>query len=718
MKKLSIIFLFIFLRSLFLHADEGMWIPIFLKKNEAQMKSMGMKLSVEDIYSVNNNSLKDAIILFGRGCTGELISDEGLMLTNHHCGYSQIQAHSSLENDYLKHGFWASNRKEELVNQGLTVSFLVRMDDVTEEVLKGVENNITEAVRQGIIEKNIAKITKEATKGTHYQASIKGLYNGNQYFIYVTEVFKDVRLVGAPPSSIGKFGGDTDNWMWPRHTGDFALYRIYADKDNKPADYSADNVPYKPKKFFPISLKGVEKGDFTFVYGFPGSTNQFATSYEVELIKELENPIAIEMRDKRLSIIDAYMKTDDLIRIQYSAKYANIANGWKKWIGENRGLQKLNTIENKRRFEAGFQKWADSEAELKEKFGGLLDMYKKIYTEQYQTRRSYKYFVEAALGSEIVTFAWRYNNLLKLSKDKNASAEEIKKNIEQLKASAKGSFVNYNVNTDKELFLKTMKAYYDSFENKNLPKELAVVKTKYKGNFENYTNFLFEKSIFTSSEKVLSLLDNYQVKNYKQIENDPLFKLSFNLFNNYFENIYPGLIKYETQLDSLNRIYLQGLFAYQKEKTFYPDANLTLRVTYGKVDDYYPRDGVRYEYFTTLEGIFEKEKLEYDDYEVHPRLKELFEKKDYGRYGQRGTVNVCFIASNHTTGGNSGSPVINGEGHLIGINFDRNWEGTMSDLNYDPNQCRNISLDMRYVLFIIDKFAGAGHLIEEMTVIE
>jgi len=719
MKKLLFITLLACINSLFVMADEGMWIPLFIKNNEARMKSMGMKLNAEDIYSINKNSLKDAIMLFGRGCTGEMISDEGLLITNHHCGYGSIQAQSSLENDYLKNGFWAMNKKEELVNKGLTVTFLVRMEDVTDKVLYGVDNKMTELKRNEIIKNNIKSIISSATEGTHYQAIIEDYYNNNQYFLFVNEIFKDIRLVGAPPSSIGKFGGDTDNWMWPRHTGDFSLFRIYVDKNNRPAEYSPDNVPYVPKKFLPISIKGINKGDFTMVYGYPGSTNQFATSYEVELIKELENPIAVRLRDMRLATIDSHSKTDDLIRIQYASKYANIANGWKKWIGENKGLQKLNTIENKKIFEDQFQKWAESTDELKEKYAGLLPVFKQIYNDQYNTRKAYKYFVEAALGSEIINFTYSYNKLVLLSKNKKTDQKDLEKLISQLKAAAIAFHKNYNVSVDKELFTQTMKIYFENLDENYFPASaIKLIKTNYKGDFVSFTNNLYCKTMFTSQVKIENFLQNYKSKNFKQIEKDPAYILAHSLFDNYFNNILPKLSKYELQLDSLKRIYIQGLMQMEPNKTFYPDANLTLRITYGKIDGYAPRNGVNYNYFTTLDGIFEKEKLAFDDYVVHPKLKELYEKKDYGPYGKNNTMPVCFIASNHTTGGNSGSPVINGEGQLIGINFDRNWEGTMSDLNYDPNQCRNISLDMRYVLFIIDKFAGAKNIIDEIEIIQ
>lgn len=718
MKK-TILLLLVYLSTLIVHADEGMWIPLFIKYNEADMQRLGMQLSAEDIYSNDAVSLKDAIVRFGRGCTGMLISPEGLMMTNHHCGYSQIQALSSLENDYLKEGFWAQSREEELANPGLTVTFLVRMEEVTEKALESVTEDMTQRDRARRIEANNTLLVKEAVEGTHYEAGVKSFFNDNRFFLMVYEVFEDIRLVGAPPTSIGKFGGDTDNWMWPRHTGDFALYRIYADKDNKPAPYAEDNVPYQPRKHFPVSISGVRKGDFTFVYGFPGRTNQYATSYEVEQIKRIENPISIKMRDMRLDIIGNTMREDDLVRIKYAAKQASIANGWKKWIGENRGLKRLNTIENKKKQQEAFTSWANSDPERQARYAGLFPVYETIYQERQPAVKAFRYLLEAGFGAESIRYAYSFYSLLTLSQNKYHTEDELNNLIEDLKTAAKRHFRNYDFETDKKLFQHTIKAYYKTFEKGGAPAALedGLKRRRINHDFEKYAAFIYDNSIFTKEERVEDFLNSYRARRSRQIERDPVFNLAKDMYAQYFSDVYPLLIKHNNTLDSLNRILMQGLKEWQPERHFYPDANMTLRVTYGNVSSYYPRDAVKYDYFTTIDGIFEKETLGYEDYEVHPKLRELYKANSYGIYGKEETLPVCFIAKNHTTGGNSGSPVINAHGHLVGMNFDRNWEGTMSDIHYDPEQCRNISVDVRYILFIIENFAGASHLLEEMDII-
>ena len=718
MKKLSLIILIGLFGTIFqLRADEGMWIPILLEKyNYADMKAKGLKLSPEDIYSINKACLKDAIVIFGRGCTGELISDQGLLITNHHCGYGQIQSHSSVEHDYLTNGFWAMSQNEELINPGLTVTFLVRMEDVTEKVLENVTENMTEEDREESISEAIEEIKKQSIEETHYKAEVKSFYYGNEYYLFVSEVYKDVRFVGAPPSAIGKFGGDTDNWMWPRHTGDFSLFRIYAGKNNEPAEYSKDNVPYKPKKHFSISLKGVKEGDFTMVYGYPYSTTQFLTSFAVEMKTKINNPNRIKIRGAILDIMKADMDESDKVRIQYSSKYAGVSNAWKKWIGENKGLQKLNAIAKKQELENQFEKWANSNPKRKEKYGNLISDYENIYKEMEEYSRAIDYYYEAAFRSELVLFAIKFNNLLDVRDD--YSEEKLKIEIEKLKSQSKRFFKNYNQATDKKLFSNVfLKMFSENVEKKFQPDIFSQIEKKYKGDFDKFTEHLFQKSFMADEEKTNKFLNSFSKSSFRKIEKDPAFKIFKSVEGEYIE-INEKYSSFNKKISQMNRIYVAGLREMQTNKTFYPDANATLRITYGKVDDYYPRDGVHYDYYTTLSGIMEKDNPEIYDYKVPEKLKDLYAEKDFGQYAENGELHVCFTASNHTTGGNSGSPVLNGNGELIGVNFDRNWEGTMSDIMYDPDQCRNISLDIRYALFIIDKFAGARHLVDEMTIVK
>ena len=663
-----------------------------------------MRISAEDIYSINKGSLKDAIVLFGSGCTGEIVSDKGLLLTNHHCGYGRIQAHSSLEHDYLTKGFWAMSQEEELPNPGFTVTLLVSMHDVTDKVLKNVTENMSETERQAIIEKNCNAIKTEAVKGTHYQARITPIYNNNQYLLFINEVFTDIRLVGAPPSNIGKFGGDTDNWMWPRHTGDFSVFRIYTGKDGKPAPYSKDNIPYKPKKHLSISLKDINEGDFTFVFGYPGTTRQFLTSWAVDLIENQTDPIAINLRTKRLDVIKKYMNIDPLIRIQYSAKAAGISNGWKKWIGETKGLKRLAVVERKKELESQFIQWIKQDNNRQNKYGNILTDFERIYNEMQPLSKENSYFMEAFYSIEIIQFAWSIRNILSINKI--TDKEEKTKRIENTLNRIKSFFKDYNVNIDKELFKILTYEYFSNTQSFPAMGNEEI---------EKLANRIYSKSIFTQQEKLEKLI---QSGNSEKLQEDILWNFIQPIFNNYMDNL-PQIKGLENQIDSLNRIWTKALMEMQSEKHFYPDANLTLRVTYGKVDGYIPQDGVKYKHYSTIEGIMQKENPDIYDYVVEPKLKELYQTKDYGRYANKnGEMPVAFIATNHTTGGNSGSPVLNADGHLIGLNFDRCWEGTMSDIQYDKELCRNITLDIRYCLFIIDKFAGAKHLIDEMTIIQ
>jgi len=704
-----------------LKADEGMWIPLFLKKyNIEAMKKKGFKLTAEDIYSVNQASMKDAVMIFGGGCTGELISDRGLILTNHHCGFSSIQSHSSLEHDYLTDGFWAMNDKEELPNEGLTVTFLVRMEDVTSQVLKGVSDNMTYEEQEKIVATNIKQVEEEAQKGNTYKIKVKSFFYGNQYFLFVQKVYKDIRLVGAPPSSIGKFGGDTDNWMWPRHTGDFSLFRIYADENNEPAEYSENNVPYKPIKHFPVSIKGVKKNDFTMVFGYPGRTQEYLTSYAVDMIKNKINPHRINIRKNIIDIMSADMEKDRAVRIKYASKYAGVSNYWKKWMGENRGLEILNAVSKKEETEKQLIDWINGSKDRIAKYGNLLPEFKKLYSEYTPYKLAEEYFYEAIWRMESVKFSSKMATFSR--KAKKNTAEDI----ESLKKYGMHFFKNYNLSTDKKLFKTLFKLYYENAGNDFQPEVVNMFKTFAHFDLDNetilnnYVDYYFANTFYLNEEKFFDFIEKYSYGSESNIEitETPAYNFFYDFVNVYYANIKPSTEKYSSKINKKTKLYMRALMEADTNKIFYPDANFTLRIGYGQVDTYEPRDGVLYDYFTTLDGVIAKVNPEIYDYNVPKRLIELYHKKDYGRYAEDGKVHVCFIASNHTTGGNSGSPVINGNGELIGVNFDRNWEGTMSDIMYNPDQCRNITLDIRYVLFIIDKFAGDTRLVDEMDIVE
>jgi hypothetical protein len=669
MKKLTTIAVALCASLSMAMADEGMWLPCLIGERIDDMRAKGFELTAEDIYSVNQAALKDAIVLFGRGCTGELVSAEGLLLTNHHCGYGQIQSHSSVEHDYLTNGFWAMNRGEELPNPGLTVSFLVRMEDVTDQIAAGAKAE---------------EIRAKASEGGKYSTAIESLYYNNKYYLFVYQVYRDVRLVAAPPSSIGKFGGDTDNWMWPRHTGDFSVFRIYADKDNQPADYSKDNVPYTPKRHFTISTKGAEEGDFTFVYGFPGTTREYVTSDFVDYTLNHSNPAKIRLRTKRLDIISAAQEADPAVRIMYASKHASIANAWKKWQGESLGLARRKTVEKKLAYEAEFEKWAvGSEyegitAQLHEKYAALLP---------YAVTRDY--YNEAAYAVELLGFA---RGLAKLSEE---GYKDYSPAIDR--AVAKEMFADLSANVDAEY----------------LP-EFYTAKVAELGSTDALTDWLFDNSRLVGKEAyAAAVAEGYD------FASDPAVVLLGAFDALYKEKIAPHYASLNKEITALYNVYMRGQMAHQTERTFYPDANLTLRVAYGSVAGYEAADGVYHLPYTTIDGIIEKDNPEIYDYDIPQSLRDVYASKDYGRWGierdGKLTLPVAFLAKNHTTGGNSGSPILNSKGQLLGINFDRTWLSTMSDLDYDADICRNISVDIRYVLFVIDKIGGAGYLIDEMT---
>ena len=711
MKQLRLLTTFLVLFPAFLFAGEGMWIPMLLQYNEKEMQEMGMRITAEDIYSINHSSLKDAIVLFGGGCTGEIVSDQGLLLTNHHCGYGYIQKHSSVEHDYLTNGFWAMNRGEELPCPGLSVTFLREMRDVTEQVLKGVSIDMPEDERQTLVEKNMEEIIASVKKETNYKVSIESFFLGNEYYLLLNEIYTDVRLVGCPPSNIGKFGGDTDNWVWPRHTGDFSIFRVYADKDGHPADYSKDNMPFKPAKHLDISLKGAEEGDFAFVFGYPAHTNEYLPAIAVDQEANLIDPIAVDLRGKVLDIYNKYQEQDPKVRIQYAAKHANIGNGWKKWMGVTEGINHFHGVEKKQAFEHEFYDWA-MQSRSRYMYVNLHKQFEESYNELKPYELAYTYMVEAGLRIELINFAGRFTKLSEVSKE--TPQEQIDMMIASLKTSSANFFKDYYQPIDKEVAAMLLKEYLKAQPANFRPTFLNDIK-----DVDSYVENLFAKSIFTDEAKVNDLLNNFNVSKAKKLQNDPALKVYQNLIGFYRDNVYGNLSNINHNIDRLRRIYMKGQMEMQTEKRLFPDANFTLRVTYGKVEGFKPQDGKTYHHFTTLQGIMEKENPDIYDYVVEPRLKELYNNKDYGRYADKdGTMHVAFTASVHTTGGNSGSPILNADGQLLGLNFDRCWEGTMSDLIYDPDICRNISVDIRYVLFIIDKFAGAGHLIDEMTIVD
>jgi hypothetical protein len=571
--------------------------------------------------------------------------------------------------------------------------------------------------REKIISSNIDAIESKAVEGTHYSASVRPFYMGNQYFLFVNETFRDIRLVGAPPESIGKFGGETDNWIWPRHTGDFSLFRIYADKDNKPADYSTDNVPYKPAYFFPVSLKGVKEGDFTMVFGYPGSTSEYVPSYYIDMVKNYINPRIIDIRTKKIEIMEAAMNTDPLIRIQYSAKKSGIANSWKKWQGEILGLNRMNTIEKKQQFEARFTEWINHDDSRKEKYGNILPSYKELYSGMKDYTLVNNYTSEVFSGAESFGIARTVKSLADqvMKKTDNDAVKKLKEN---LIAAAKGLFKDYNTETDRQLFEAVMTMYGKNIGEKWLVPEYVKYRNENKGDFTASSSKLYAESPFISEERYVKFISGFNKSSVAKLKRDPIYILAIAAPEFIGRNVSGELQRMNAELQRLNRIYMEGQMEFDSNRIFYPDANSTLRVAYGNVAAYKPEDAVLYLPNSTIKGIIEKDNPLIFDYDVPDKLKELYAKKDFGRYSANGELPVCFIANNHTTGGNSGSPVINAEGQLIGVNFDRAWEGVASDMAYNPELSRNISLDIRYALFIIDKFAGAGYLLNEMKIIE
>ena len=698
--------------SLFSFATEGMWLPLLLEKlNEKEMKSLGMKISAKDIYNINSGSLKDAIVSLGGFCTGEIVSNKGLLLTNHHCGFDAVQNHSTIEHNYIRDGFWAMNNTEELPNPGLFVTFIVRIEDVTKDILNGVTAGMSEGERQSQVDKNTEALRKTIKKEDYQKVLIRGFFENNQYYLFITETYNDVRLVGAPPSAIGNFGKDTDNWMWPRHTGDFSMFRIYAGKDNKPADYSPDNVPYVPKKSLTISLGGVKEGDFTMVFGFPGRTTEYLPAAAVEQIMMVNDPAKIAIREKALGIIDAFMRKDEQIKIQYASKYAGIQNAYKKWQGEVLGLARTNAIDKKKMYESEFQKRVTANPQWKTSYATVLQDLNSAYGELKPFGYARDYFNEIVSKIELFTMAGQLSSLVNaFDQGGEAAYQKRKKEVEDF---ITGFFPEHNTEVDKKLFAALMKMYAGDQETQYVSP--MVKERSMSGDFDKLAEKVYSETFLLNAKAVGDKLKLSTAETINFIRSDNAIKLFNDILRTYQNNVQGRLNEIQTRINKLQRVYMQAQMDVFKEKRFYPDANSTLRLTYGNVKGYDARDAVKYDFYTYLDGVMEKYKPGDYEFDVPEKLRTLYKTKDYGPYAANGKLPVCFLASNHTTGGNSGSPVLDANGYLIGLNFDRVWEGTMSDINYDPSICRNIMVDIRYVLFIIDKFAGATHLIKEMN---
>lgn len=696
-------------------ADEGMWLPsLIYKLNISEMQKMGLQLSAEEIYSINHSSLKDAVVALDRGsCTAEVVSKDGLLLTNHHCGFGEIQSHSSVEHDYLQDGFWAKTRKEELPNPGKTVTFLISVEDVTSQVLAGVTDKMNNDERNREIRKVSDELEKKAKGDTHYETYVRSFLSSNQYFLFVVETFKDVRLVGAPPQALGKFGGDTDNWMWPRHTNDFSMFRVYCGPDGKPAEYSENNVPYQPKHFLPISIKGVKEDDFAMVMGYPGRTNRYETSYGVKSIMDVTNAVRIEVREKLLDIWGEYMSTSQKARIQYSDKYFRSSNYYKNSIGQNKGLAALKVIDKKQAIEKEFTTWVNADNKRTEKYGKALSMIEESY-KNVEADKARAYLGEALLrGPEIFTFANRAQSLIDLLEKPDENKDKIERVTGSIKKSMDDYFKDYDAATDKKVVAELLSLYSENNGQIYYPAFFTTIQKKYKGDFYKYADKLFENSVFDSKEELTAFLNNPTLK---AIKKDMALTAAADIFSKYREMGSKAAEAQKLKSEG-ERLFVAGLMEMKSDKVFYPDANSTMRLTYGKVADYQPRDGVTYNYFTTVNGYLEKEIPGDDEFDVPARMKQLLIEKNYGKYVDAdGSLHACFITNNDITGGNSGSPVINAKGELIGIAFDGNWEAMSGDIAFEPELQRCINVDIRFVLWVIDVYAGATNLIDEMEI--
>jgi len=723
MKRLTIfglsILMILMTTSVRSNPDEGMWLPMFVERlNYVDMQEMGLQLTPEEIYSINNSSMKDAIVGLSNGptprgffCTGEMVSDQGLLFTNHHCGYDAIQNHSSTEHDYLTDGFWAKSFRDELPNENMSATYFVRMEDVTETIFSAVSDTMSPETRQQIIGDIRVDLEMEASEEGKYHTVVKSFYQGNEYYLFVYEVFTDVRLVGAPPSSIGKYGGDTDNWMWPRHTGDFSIFRVYTAPDGSAANYSEENIPMQPKYHLPISLKGVEKGDFAMIWGYPGGTDRYMTSYGIEYNIDTYSTVMIDVLGKNLEIMKVEMDKNQDVKIKYASLYAGYSNYWKYLIGQKRGLKNLKVADKKRAIEERFSDWYNADEKKKEEYGSVLEELENAYK---QLGEVVGPFMNARLGLSGPSVIKTASSFSRLEDELRTDSEDMSMTIAMLSAMSEEGFIDFDLQTDKMLLTGLLEFYVSETPEMQQHEFIKNITKKYKGDYKNYADKVYEKSIFTNHAKIVEFLDNPKLKT---LEKDPAYEFAMvadEIFNQYRGQFGMAM----GMLNNGMKVFIKGLREMDPSLVAYPDANSTMRLSYGSVEDYYPSDAVHFDYITTLKGVMEKEDPSNDEFIVEPKLKELYQKKDYGRYGSDDELIVCFLTTNDITGGNSGSPVVNGDGELIGIAFDGNWEAMSGDIAFEPELQRTIVVDARYVLFVIDKFAGASRLIDEMTIVE
>ena len=714
MKRLLALFIALIVSiNMSLRADEGMWLlPLLEQLNMGKMTELGLELSAEEIYSLNQPSIKDAIVIFGGGCTAEIVSSQGLLLTNHHCGYGVIQSHSTVEHDYLKDGFWAMSKDEELANPGLSVTFLVRIEDVTSRVLKDVTNDMTESERAEAINNARREIVNEATDGNHYRANVNSFFGGNNFYLLIYEIYSDVRLVGAPPSSIGKFGHDTDNWEWPRHTGDFSVFRVYMGPDGKPAEYSEDNIPLKPRYYLPVSAKGVDENDFAMIFGYPGGTQRYMTSYGVDEVLSITHPNRIKIRGIRQEILMADMMADPKVNIQYASKYSGSSNYWKFSIGQKQGLERLNVKGKKEKLEKRFTEWVNKNRKREQLYGEALELIKTSIEGRAEYNNAQQYLAECLLrGTELPSMARNAQELLSaLSGD---DEEEINEAVRRLKQRAEGFYKDYNPPTDRKATKAMIKVFKEDVDPVFWPDFLTQIDKEYAGDVDKFVDFMFDNSIFTTEDKLMNYLTDPDAE---KLENDPALKSAMDVLMVY-RDIMQKSAEFDINLEKGSRQYIAGLREMDPDVVRYPDANFTMRLTYGSVLPYQPKDAVIYKHYTSMEGVMEKYVPGDYEFDLPDHLIELYEQKKFGKYADPdGHMPICFLTNNDITGGNSGSPVINGKGELIGLAFDGNWEAMSGDVAFEPDLQRCINVDIRYVLWIMDIYAGAGHLVEEMDV--